>query len=228
MNGLPGRRLRQRDRTFQCAGAGRHAESAAHFYVHAFAHRRRAPLRRGDPHDACTSRLPATRDDRGRRAVARVLRRRARARHFRDRHPERAARAAHEPGIPVPQRAGSGRRRARCAVCGRRPRARVAFVVLPVEQPPGRRAPRARRARPLVGAEGLRATDSAHARRSARERARREFRRPMAVSAQFAEHAAGRRGVSELRREPAPSDAHARPSCSSRASCARIAACSSS
>ena len=51
-------------------------------------------------------------------------------------------RGAGEPAVPVPHRAGPGRRRAETGLPHQRPRARVPAVVLPLEQHPRRRAAR--------------------------------------------------------------------------------------
>ena len=67
---------------------------------------------------------------------------RARGRRLRPRHPEGARAAPGQPAVPVPHRARAGERRARHGVSHQRPRARLAPVVLPLEQHSRRRTAR--------------------------------------------------------------------------------------
>ena len=103
-----------------------------------------------------------------------------------------------------------------------RSRARVAAVVLPLEQHSGRGAARGWRRRAACATGGARAADAAHARRPARRRARRQLRRPVAAAAPARRRRARDEGV---RRQPALRVPRRR-SCCSRRSCARIAASS--
>ena len=84
-----------------------------------------------------------------------------------------------------------------------RPRARVAVVVLPVEQHSGRRAPDAGGAGEAARPRGARDADEAPVGRSALGRVHQEFRRPVAVAAQSREPAARGRRVPGFRRQPA-------------------------
>ena len=107
-------------------------------------------------------------------------------------------------------------------------RAGVAVVVLPVEQHPGRRAARCRRAGPAQSTRRAREAGAPDARRPALVQPRDELRRPVAAAAQH------RCGQSQCRRSIGTSTTTCgrpsgrRPSSSSTACCARIAACSRS
>ena len=68
------------------------------------------------------------------------LQRRPQRARLRRRHRARARSDAVVAGVPAPHRARSGRRQARQRLPAARPRARLAAVVLPVEEHPGRRA----------------------------------------------------------------------------------------
>ena len=81
-------------------------------------------------------------DRRGPAGPAAVLRARPQRGQLRSRHPEGARAAARQLAVPVPHRARAGERRRRHGVSRQRPRARLAAVVLPLEQHPGRRAAR--------------------------------------------------------------------------------------
>ena len=76
-----------------------------------------------------------------------------------------------DPGVPVPRRARSGRRAPRLGVSRQRSRARLAAVVLPVEQHSGRRAARPGEPEAAQRAGRPRAAGAAAVRRSARARA---------------------------------------------------------
>ena len=106
--------------------------------------------------------------------------------------------------VPVPRRAGSAGRRAGHALSHRRPRARVAAVVLLVGQLARRRAHRRRRRRRARPAERARAPSRAHAGRRARDGARARLRGAVALSAQPARGGARHVRVPGLRRQPAP------------------------
>ena len=86
------------------------------------------------------------------------------------------------------------------ALSRRRLRARVALVVLPLEQHPGRRAARGRGRWDTARAGRARAPSATHARRRALASARREFRRPVAEAARARRRLTARLG---FRREPA-------------------------
>ena len=105
-------------------------------------------------------------------------------------------------------------------------RACFAPVVLPVEQHSGRRAAGAGRGRQAVEPEGVRGTSRAHARGPESGRARRQFRRPVALPAKPRRLRAELRGLSEFRRQPCARGCGKRPSSSSRASSKKIAASS--
>ena len=218
-------------RTVRPDGSGRHAEPAPDLRLPT--RRRRPPARGGclrarDPVGARHPRLPAP-GGRGRAGdPAPLLSRRARGgRRVRRRHPARAR--AHPPRFELP-RAGRARPRRRAAghrVPPRRLRHRFEAVVLPLEQPAGRRT--AGRG----GGRGPRRPGDAasagppHARRPARVGPRHRLRVGVAAPAQPA-----RGGPPTSTRSPSSTTtcatlSGARPSCSSRRSCGRTAACSS-
>ena len=109
-----------------------------------------------------------------------------------------------------------------------RPRARVAAVVLPLEQHPRRRAAATWPAQgKLHDAGGARAAGAAHAGRSAgRRRSSTNFAGQWLYLRNLQNAAAELGRVPGLRRQPARRRSGARPSCSSTASCARTAASS--
>ena len=148
---------------------------------------------------------PPGRDERTRADdAARVLSRRTPVGHVRCGHTARAGPCARRPGIPVPLRARAGQYRAWRRLPSQRPRARVAAVVLPVEQCPGRRVDRPGGARRPAGSEGAGAAGPPDARRPARRGAGVELRRTVALSSRVEECASR---VGRLRRQPARVDA---------------------
>ena len=112
------------------------------------------------------------------------------------------------------------------ALSRHRLRAGVAAVVLPLEQHSGRRAAACRRHGDSVEARRAARAGAAHAGRPAIGRARRELRGTVAAAAQPARHRPEPGDVPRLRRQPAPGVPHAKPSCSSTASCTKTGTCS--
>ena len=96
-------------------------------------------VRADDPDDAHAPRVPAQRHDCRRRAAHGVLSRRSRAGRIRRRDRARAPASAREPGVPASRGARSGQRCARRGLLDQRRRARVAPLVLPLEQHSRRR-----------------------------------------------------------------------------------------
>ena len=213
---------------FNPTGAGRHAEPPPRSSC---AGRRRAAdedaVRATHPLDAGAPRVPRRRDRR--RPATRcssssargredggTLRRRASSWRCSACSPARSSCSASSAIRPASRRARVYR--------AQRSRAGVAAVVLPVEQHSRRRAARRWRAR---GRLQTPAVLEQQVRRMLADPkvagARRQLRRPVAVPAQPEEQAAELARVPRLRRQPAPGVADARPSCSSRASCARTA-----
>ena len=166
--------------------AARHAEPAAHLRVPAgraqAAHRAQTRRLRAERR-FCARRWRAARyagagDRRGHRAAARHLQRRAASDRDFDTGIERALEALlSSPKFLIRDRARARRRRSRARIPAHRPRAGLAPVVLPLEEHPGRRAARHRRARPAEGSGGARAAGAAHARRSARDALHERLRR---------------------------------------------------
>ena len=113
----------------------------------------------------------------------------------------RAGAAAHpgQPLVPLPHRvrARGGRER---RLPHQRPRARLAPVVLPLEQHPRRRAARPGDEEPAARAGGARAADPADAGGPALAGLHRQLRRAVAVAAAAARHRAGSVPLSRLRR----------------------------
>ena len=146
--------------------------------------------------------------------------------HLRRRHRERAAVHPDEPEVPVPRRARSGQRRRRRRLSGQRSGARVAAVVLPVEQHPGRSAADRRRRR---ASSRIRPCSSG---RCGGCSPIRDRRRSWTTSPRSGSSSATCRASCRTRRRSRTSTttcgrrSGARPSCSSRASCARIGTCS--
>ena len=130
------------------------------------------------------------------------------------------------PKFVVPDRARSGRRRSRHGLPRQRPGAGVAAVVLPVEQHPRRRTAARGERRQASAPGGARAADAPHAGRSQVGRAGRQLCRPVAVSAQPADHDSQFARVPGFRRQSAAGVSSARPSCFSAASCMKTATCS--
>ena len=118
---------------------------------------------------------------------------------------------------------GAGDRRGRAGLSHQRRRAGVAPVVLPVEQHSRRRAARRGDEGPAARSAGAGAAGEAHARRPEGRRARREFRRAVAVSARAGERAD--RGA-RTSTTTCGGRSGAKPRCCSAPSSARIAASS--
>ena len=184
-------------------------------------------MRREDRVDAGTPRLSPPGDRRGSDGLMKFYDA-GRARwELRARHRAGAARGAGQPEVHLPRRARSRRRDARCAVSRQRPRARVAAVVLPVEQHSGRRA--AGCGEPGTAAPARRCSSAQVRRMLADPRAQAlvdEFRRPVAARPQPAEHDARQERLSRTSTTTCGRRSSASWSCSSAASSARIAACS--
>ena len=155
-----------------------------------------------------------------------VLRERARRGEVRRRHRARAAAAARQPRVPLSRR---GRRRiaSRCRQqCPPpdRPRARLAAVVLPVEQHPGRSSCSTWPIGARCGdAGGARRAGAAHAGRPSRRNADHQFRVAVAADPQPRNCSPGRELRAQLGRDAAAAACSARPSSSSTASFARTA-----
>ena len=187
---------------FDVGGPGRHAEprsgSSRATRERSRRPNGRAPTRSLD--GSRTARIGGPSASRARTAARRSLRRGARqGRQLRGRHRDGAARHAHEPAVPVPQRAGSGRRRARHASTrsatsssrrGCRSSSGAAF--------PTTSCSTLAEQGKLSDPDGYRAQVTPHARGPARELARREFRGSVAVSAQPAEPRSGHRAFPDF------------------------------
>ena len=230
MNGLPIDRSRQRDRPVQPDRPWRHAEPPADLHLstrrrEAVRQRRRAHARDDDPDDAGAPRLPAAGDRATTSTPLMALYEAGREEgHVRRRHRAGAAADPGEPEVPVPRRdaARAAGRRAR-----QRPRAGLAPVVLPVELDPRRRA-----------AEGCRAGHASSQPAVLEQQVERMLDDPKsrALVDNFAgqwlllrnlqSHMPDAGRLPELRQRAAPGVPAPRPSCSSRASSARTAACS--
>ena len=132
-----------------------------------------------------------------------VSTRRARRRRLRDRHSAEPREHPRRPRAPVPHRARAGRGGPRQHPSRQRPRARLAALVLPVEQHPRRRAPR--RGRPRGAARSGRAAGSgaAHARRRPRPRPGRRVRPAVARPRHAAERRPHAGAVPGVGRQPA-------------------------
>ena len=91
-------------------------------------------MREIDSRHSRAPRLSSSGDVRRHRAVDGVLSRRRRDRQLRRRDRSGAAASAHQPGVPAARRSRSRRRPGEHAVSDQRRRARIAPVVLPVEQ----------------------------------------------------------------------------------------------
>ena len=210
------------------AGSSLPSSAARHGAADAELGRQRHRVRETDPVDAGAPRLPAAASPTPTSSRCSRSTRRGRRKGSFDAGIELAL-AAHprEPAVPVPRRARSGRRGAGHGVSRQRPRAGVAAVVLPLEQHPGRRAARRWRAagklqRPAVLEQQVR-------RMLADPRAAgagQQLRRPVAAAAQPAERRCPIRTSFPTSTTTCGRRSGARPSCSSRASCARTAACS--
>ena len=112
------------------------------------------------------------------------------------------------PRVPLPHRVRSGARGAGQAVPRSRPGARLAAVVLPVEQHPGRRAAGRRRGRPAERPGRAGAPGAADGGRPALGNADHQLRRAVAAAPQPGDDgAAGRSVLGRLRRVAAPEHA---------------------
>ena len=214
---------------FNATGAGRHAEPPPHLLVPAAERAARSRCAQHDPLDAGAPRRTAGRSRDGRRA-SRCWRSTTTGRSdgsFDARHsswrcggmladPEFLFRVERDPATWRPAR----------VLPRQRPRAGVAAVVLPLEQHPGRRA-----AAMLAERGPAAATRQCSNSRCGgcwpirkRRRARRQFRRPVAAAAQPAERRCPTGSSFPTSTTTCGRRSGGRPSCSSRASCARTAA----
>ena len=171
-------------------------------------------------------RLPAARDGGRRRGAAGVLQADARERpRLRRRHPRRRRAHPVEPVVPVSHRTRSGRRPAGRGAPGQRPRARLAPVVLPLEQHPGPEAAEPGRGRPAARAGRACRAGAPHDRGRARRRPGQQLHRAVAAAAQPGSRRSLRTCCCSPISTTTPARrSAARPSCSSRTSCARTAA----
>ena len=187
------------------SGPRRHAEPAADLRVPP---RRRAGgggVRRAHPVQVGTARLsPAARGWRHRDA-AHVLPRRAgeAGGQLRYRHPARAGTAARRSGLPPAGAGGPGRRGAGAGVRASRSGARLAPVVLPVEQHPRRGAARRRRARRADGSRHVARAGAAHAGGPAQRGAGEQLRHAVAAPAEPGRRQGRARRLSRVRPGPA-------------------------
>ena len=124
-------------------------------------------------------------------------------RQLRQRH--RIGAAAHpcRSRVRLSRRAGAGQSRCRQELSDQRPRARVASLVLPLEQHPGRRTDRHCREGTAQGSGGARAAGASHAARSEVAGACGQLHRAVAGCARAEDRRAGRESVPRLRRQPA-------------------------
>ena len=141
IGGLPRLKTVGVEGPYQRDGGQRHAKPRPDLRVSAAGGPGGARVRHEDPHQPGAPRLSAVGHGSGCRGAARVLQAVAREwRQLRRRHPLRGRAYSGQPVVPVPNRTRScrpaGRRRAR----GQRRGARLALVVLSLEQHPGREA----------------------------------------------------------------------------------------
>ena len=167
-------------------------------------------VRADDPVDGRTPRLsrPGQRDGDRRACSGFYEKERAQGGTFDRRHRRRADLPAGQSAVPVSSRAGSRQCRARHRVSRQRPRAGVAPLVLPLEQHSGRRA--AEPGRSPAGCANPAVLEQQVRRMLKDERARAlgsNFAGTVAVPAQPARPAAGRRRLPGLRPQPARGDA---------------------
>ncbi len=191
------------DGAVQRDGPGRHAEPPQDLHLPSVSDRdgrRLRPPHRLDARAAC---VPRAGEQRRSRAPARVLPEGAEAGFIRNRHPDGPAAHSCQPEVLVPGRARPRRRGAGADVPHQRPRARVAPVVLPLEQHSGRPAAPRRGPGHAAHAGGAHAAGAAHAGRREGRSARFQLRGPVALPAQPEEPAAELAGVPRLRRQPA-------------------------
>ena len=128
--------------------------------------------------------------------------------------------------VRVPRRTRARGPRGRQELPRQRPRARLAPVVLPLEQHSGRRADRARGAGPAQKSGGAREAGAADARRSEVGGAHRQLHGPVAERPRPEDGRACRQHLSRTSTTTSATRSSARPSCSSTPSSTRIAACS--
>ena len=189
--------------------------------------RRRPPRRPPAPGRSCRRwarrayRRPATADDLD--ALMPFYEEGARGGDVRGRHRAGAAAHSREPAVPHPGRARAGRQPAGPRLRPRRPRARVAAVVLPLEQHPRRRADRCGQPRRAQRPRGARAAGAAHARRSPGRRASSRTSRSSGCTCGTSRRRPRPRRCSPTGTTSCARRSPARRSCSSRASCARTA-----
>ena len=201
-------REREHHRAVQRRGHQRHADAQEDLRVPADGRGQRGRLRARDRRDARDARVSPPDRPRAAVDVDGLLRAGARRQGLRRRDRDGAATHPREPGVRVPLRARRAERQARRSASAHRRRARVAAVVLPVEQHPGRRAAVARGRQPAARAGRAAQAGAPHARRPALARADRELRGAVALSAQPRGQGRRRRAVPGLRRQPAPSLPH--------------------
>ena len=147
--------------------------------------RRGAGVRRKDPDESGAARLPASGHGRRRRGADRLLQAGARERRrLRRRHPLRRRADPVQPVVPVSDRARSGRRPGRRGTPDQRPGARVAPVVLPLEQHPRPEAAGSGRGGPAPRAGDAGRPGAPHDRGRARRCAGQQLHRPVAAAAQ--------------------------------------------
>ena len=183
---------------------------------------RRAGVRGRDPLDPGPPRLPPARHRRRRRSAVGVLRRGPGGRRLRPGHRDGPAPPPRQPRVPAAGRARPRRRR-RAVPCERSGTG-VAAVVLPLEQRSRRRADRGGGPRRSSGPRGARGAGPAHAGRRAVGVAGHQLRGPVAVFAEFARRFLPTSSSFPISTRPCAAPFAARPSSSSRASCARTAA----
>ncbi len=191
-------------RSLRRARRRRHAEPPAHLRLPSRRRVRRGRVREDDSLDAGAPRLPPRRERRRPRRAAAVLSRRAGQRGFRGGRRNGAARDSRQHRVPLPHRARRAHRGGKHRVPRERRGARVAPLVLPVEQHPGRGTDRTRARRHAAPARGAGPAGAAHAGRPAGGRARHQLRRTVALSAQPGCREPRSADVPGVRRQPAP------------------------
>ena len=168
----------------------------------------------GNRHPAGAAGVPASGDRRRHRPARRARAAGAsRGRFLRRGNPARRPGGAALPQLPLPDRAGSDRRRSNPGA--RRPRAGVAALLLPVGRHAGRAALPARRRGPAHGPRRAAGRSAAHAGRSEGADARHRLRRAVAATPRPRPRQAGPRPVSDRRRRAARRHADRDRSCSS-------------
>ncbi len=145
---------------------------------------------------------------------------------LRGRHPAGAAGDARQSAVRLPPRAGAGDAARRPGVPHRRPRPRVAALVLSLGHAARRRAREGRHERQLEDHDGLQSAVAPDARRSARGSAVDAIRGAVAAAAGHQEEPPGSAAATRSGTTRWPTASAARPRCSSTVSSARIATCS--